>query len=171
MDFRLSWDAYAWRVTGGSCLVTAMLLFGPILVGKFRERPENGWAFQLVGFILFAISLVCALLAPWRYSLSPDSLRVHAVLRGYSIPLQDIAEVRIAKGHEFFSGASRTSAIAGLFGYSGKFASNSSPNFQVDSGQIAGNIVVIRRKSGQILVLGPDDPDRFVARLNDARAK
>lgn len=144
------------------------LFGGPWLWGKLREPPESAWKFHLVGLVLAIILGVCALFAPWRYSVTPELVKVHSGLGSYAIPLSQIMEIKTVQARQFFRGVRRTCGRA-VFGYAGQFATPEYPKIQVDSGSLSGDLVFISTSDGEIYVIGPKNPEKFVEYVNDMR--
>ena len=108
---------------------------------------------SLLIFLLGTISL-CFLLAPQKYTVDTDYLKVHRPLSYKYISLDSIIEVRAVDKSEL-KGMIRTFGVGGLFGNYGKFYTNGLGNVTMYGTQ-SENYILIKTKRKKILIT-PDD--------------
>ncbi|MEM0303464.1 MAG: PH domain-containing protein [Archaeoglobaceae archaeon] len=109
------------------------------------ESEEEAMFAKQILFASIAIILILYwAILPRRFEIHEDKLKIIFGFFTYSIPLQDVAEVRRAESWKAF-------AYKGL-----RFTTS------------IGNIVEIRKKKGISIVISPSNPDLFIEFLTNA---
>ncbi len=117
----------------------------------------------LVGGLLPALLFLAYAYSPRGYVITGDSILVRRLVGDVRIALPAIREARRAAAGDF-QGCVRLMGSGGLFGYYGWFRTaplGKSRWFVTDR-----RAAVIVRGADQVIVLSPDDPDRFLQALH-----
>ncbi|MCS7144952.1 MAG: PH domain-containing protein [Archaeoglobaceae archaeon] len=132
-----------------------VLSFGPslmlllILLIEYKLLPTESAEEDILAKEILLISLVAIVVVYWailprKYEISHDKFRIVLGIFSYTIPIEDIAEVRRA-------------GMRGAFIYRGARFNTSIKN-----------IVEIRKKNGGGVLISPSNPEIFIDFLNRA---
>lgn len=165
--FNASFDRTAWIVTIFSILLSiticTLLLFNGIN-GLQQSRVSGIYAIIIAGFEI-GIMLFIWLLAPRKYVIKPTGVTICRLGPDVVIPVEDIRGVHVLLTNSIFSDAIRLVASGGCFGYFGKWSSRSMGRFDSYATR-TDCVIVIDRKSGNPVVLSPDDAQEFAEQVN-----
>jgi hypothetical protein len=144
----------------GITLVASLLLAG--LAGRSAaELGRSGDDWQTLalhgGMILFfgAVILVSLAFSPRQYLVTGEALVIRRLAKNKVIPLSDIVEVREVE-EEDLRFTIRTFGVGGLFGFYGKYHSESLGSFTQYATRLS-HRVLVRTRAGKKYVLTPDD--------------
>lgn len=170
-SYGTTWGQSTWTVTGLACLVvfgaTLLLWVLPVLVGgKGLQVTIPRLLAVVAGLVVLGPT---ALLAPRGYTVEPTQVTIRRLGRDIRIPIETIKRVESVDGTEFFKGATRMWANAGLFGYAGYFRSPATGTFRGYTTRTQGSMVALHFDFAVPIVVSPDDTDGFVNAVRSIR--
>ncbi len=130
-----------------------------------RNRPGEAprpFAIAGVALLVAAIAYFTRCLAPRGFALNDIELVVDRALRPVKIPLSPVTEVRRLEDGEI-KGTLRTMGASGFYGHYGWFWNSKLGKFRLYSGRFKD--LVLLRADRTVFVLGPEDPEGFIADL------
>jgi hypothetical protein len=150
------------RVATAACLTIPVGLF----VGSFWNVTMALPA--VVVCVVFAV--VWFWLRPTRFVVLHDALRVEWPLRTASTPMNDVLSLERLSGEDFRARYGRPRVRVGAGGLFGAFGMLVTPSETFDM-YISNNdgLVLLRRRTAPPLLITPDEPDAFVASIEEAR--
>jgi hypothetical protein len=156
MDYTASYDSLTKGMTAGVILlfiVIGCLPLWPAFANQADQQPAIVGI--LIGLLFIAILAGSYIFSTQRYTLSGKDLIIRRVIKDVVIHVEDITEIRPLDRSEL-SGAIRTFASGGLFGYFGKFYSTSLGHMTWYVTQ-RNKVVLIRTSKGSKIIISPDD--------------
>ncbi len=116
-----------------------------------------------ISILLFvSINVGCYLYAPKKYVVGNFDIAINRLMGDEVIHVKDILEIRALKEREL-DGTSRTFGVGGLFGYYGNYYNKVLGDMKWYATN-QNNMVIIRTRQGDAIVISPDDKD-FVGRI------
>lgn len=138
-----------------------------LLIILLQAGPSGGEsiAAPLISGVLFGgIYVVTYLYHPTAYEVSTDRLIIRRPVSRVIIERSDIQMVKLLQASEM-GAVIRTFGVGGLFGYFGKFASNSIGKMTWYATR-RDRYVWIKTKEGNNIIVTPDDPKGFCSEFN-----
>jgi hypothetical protein len=158
MRYKASLDGTAKAITHCITVVFVLIIAGQPMIDAFRSTSVY------IAILLIGIYLITFACSPRAYSVNEREVVIHRPLTSHSIPRSQIASVE--KLNEKQLGfLIRTFGVGGLFGYFGKFWSRELGNISFYATNLK-NMVLIRLKDDEQLVVTPDNVDHFLAEVH-----
>ena len=156
IEYRASYDTLTKVLTAGVILLFTVIALLPLWPASANQvNHESAIVGILVGLLFMAILAGSYIFSTQRYTLSGKDLIIRRVIRDVVIHLEDITEIRPLERSEL-SGAIRTFASGGLFGYFGKFYSTRLGHMTWYVTQ-RNKAILIRTSKGSKIIISPDD--------------
>lgn len=146
-------SSYCWII---SSLSTA-LMCGVLLYAL--KQPEHKWAIITIGIVIISLLLSALFYMPVSISVDDKDLNINRSLRIKSIPLADIADVRLCQPT---MGAIRICGSGGWFGWYGWFRERDLGKYFAYYGK-ASDCFLVTLKDGRKYMLGCKDAPDMVA--------
>lgn len=159
-EFRASWDKWVWIFTVIVIGVLGVLPVG-IIANALTGGKGNTEGPIAVAAVMLIILAVTYLFSPQAYAVEPGRLIVQRPGTDVTIPLNTIERIEVGGGWAVFRGALRLIASGGAFGFYGNFWNNTLKGFTAYATRMD-KVVVLYRKTGNPIVVSPDDPEAFV---------
>lgn len=156
MKKRVKLSSYCWII---SALSTA-LMCGVFIYAL--KRPDNEWAVCILGGAIVFLFLFTLCYMPLSVSLDNESLNINRPLKIKSIPLTEIAEVRLCSPT---MGAKRICGSGGWFGWYGWFREADLGKYFAYYGK-ASDCFLVTLKDGRKYMLGCKDAPEMVEAIN-----
>lgn len=159
MTFTSSFDRLATIVTWGVSLLIITIIGVQVkaLLDEFSVLP------LIIIVFLLLVYLITFLLRPLHYTITETEMIIHRPISGKKIARSNIQGLEIFKNGEL-NWAIRTFGVGGLFGYFGRFFKGSIGSMTWYATR-RNKAVLIRTKSGDRIVVTPDDYEGFAAAL------
>lgn len=148
-------SSYCWII---SSLSTA-LMCGVLLYAL--EQPEHKWVIITIGIAIISLLLSALFYMPVSIAVDDNDLNINRSLRIKSIPLVDIADVRLCQPT---MGASRICGSGGWFGWYGWFRERDLGKYFAYYGK-ASDCFLVTLKDGRKYMLGCKDAPDMVAKI------
>jgi hypothetical protein len=142
-----------------------------ILWAVFTAGPVRWTTIATVCFLLLLYGMVWVGFRPARFLITADQLKISFPARQRSFPLADLGEVQILSETEFrqkFGWALRI-GVGGLWGGFGWLYTGQKGMLEFYISRSDG-LVWIERRSGNDLLLTPDQPEHFIQALQENRS-
>lgn len=146
-------------------MALAMILICSVFVYTLKQ-PDNDWVLYLLSSFALLLLLIPLFFAPRSIALDDNSLSIICPLRTRSIPLAEIADVRLCAPT---MGAIRTFGCAGWFGYYGWFRENDIGRYFAYYGK-ASDCFLVTLKNGRKYMLGCKDAPEMTGKLKNKLA-
>lgn len=127
-----------------------------------RNNWQTGVALTLVFAVLY---VTCYYLAPALYQITESKLLIKGGWILKKIELNDISQATLVQSNE--APIFRLMGMGGLFGYIGWFYNRQWGRFLLFGRRRTGTFVALKLKSGQVIMLTPDDPDGLLTALSN----
>lgn len=132
----------------------------------FFTSGPNKWQTGLALTLTFtALYVLCYYCVPDRYEVTDTHLLIKGGWVIKKVSLANIAEVTRLQSNE--APIFRVMGMGGLFGYIGWFFCRPWGRFLLYGRRRTGTFVALKCRSGQVILLTPDDPDGLLIALND----
>ena len=138
-------------------LILTILVAGLLIVGMFATYGQ-GYRFVVIGVLTIILFGAGLWYMPLSISVDDKAVNVNGSLRIRSIPLSDIADVRLFRPT---MGAIRLCASGGFMGYWGMFTEGDTGRYMAFYGK-ASDCFMLTLRDGRKYVLGCADPDAMV---------
>ena len=166
--FRARWSITVWLVTAAFSLVALSIVVaavGTISSSVAAEQNVPAWLFTVAG-ILTLVVLICALLAPRRYTVTEDAVLVNRLGPNVLIPVRTIRDARrISKAD--MGVRLRVFGSGGFLGGFGVFWASRLGMFLAYVTDTK-RLVLIECDGGKRYVVSPDQPDEFIDSVRQA---
>lgn len=140
-----------------------------LFIGLIAVHFLNGLSWIIYPAVLLGVIILgCFLFAPFRYTLTDDSILVNRPIGGLRIPLNAIQEIRRIEKREFAT-VIRALGVGGLFGYFGQFDSSSIGPFRAYVTDM-NHLVLLTGSQSQKTILSPSNPDDFIQTVLQAKS-
>ena len=161
--FNAPWGRSLKVMTGLSVLI----LVGIPAIGTFAGPHNNPiWIFGMIAMPL-SILFIAALFTIRGYVLTMDTLLIRRLVWNSRVGLSGLQSAEVdAKA---MSGSIRTCGNGGMFCFAGKFSNNRLGSYRAFATDP--NRSVVLKFSDRTVVVTPDQPDDFVARINQLSGK
>lgn len=152
MKKRVELSSYCWII---SALSTALMC--GVFVYALKQ-PGNKWAVVTLGVLIVALFISTLFFMPLSISLDSDRLNINRSLKIKSIPLTEIASVRLCPPT---MGARRICGSGGWFGWYGWFSERDLGKYFAYYGK-ASDCFLVTLKGGRKYMLGCKDAPQMV---------
>ena len=156
MKKRVELSTYCWIVTA----ITTAVICGVFLA---TIKTDNNIAAYIWGAAVAVLLLSAFCFMPLSISLNNKSLRIRRPLKSKSIPLTDIADVRLCAPT---MGAKRICGSGGWFGWYGWFSENVLGKYFAYYGK-ASDCFLVTLKNGKKYMLGCKDAPEMVNAIKE----
>jgi hypothetical protein len=161
--FNAPWGRSLKVMTGLSVLI----LVGIPAIGTFAGPHNNPvWIFGMI-VIPLSILFFAALFTIRGYVLTIDALLIRRLIWNSSVELSGLQSAAVDA--EAMSGSIRTCGNGGMFCFSGTFNNNRLGSYRAFATDPSRSVVL--RFSDRTVVVTPDQPDAFIARINQLYGK
>lgn len=156
MKKRVELSSYCWIISS----LTVAIICGVFLA---TVKTDNHLAAYIWGAAVIVLLLSALCFMPLSISLDNHNLRIRRPLKSKSIPLSEIAEVRLCPPT---MGAKRICGSGGWFGWYGWFKENDLGKYFAYYGK-ASDCFLITLKDGRKYMLGCKDAPEMVKAINE----
>ncbi len=152
-------------------VITSLILL--FLIGVFITFyfliPKINALFIINLLIAFIPIVLTYIYSPQQYILEHEVLTIEKVIGSLNIKKSDVKKItKIEK--DDLNGTIRLFASGGMFKYFGKFSNHKLGKFEMYSGSVKQNLVLIELKSGRKIVISPDNPDTFIDEFRNVKS-
>lgn len=151
MKKRVELSTYCWIISG----LTIAFLCGIFIA---TVKTDNYLATYIWGAAVIVLLLYALFFMPLSISLDNETLKIHRPLKTKSIPLSDIADIRLCQPT---MGARRICGSGGWFGWIGWFKENDLGKYFAYYGK-ASDCFLVTLKNGKKYMLGCKDAPEMV---------
>ena len=166
-EFRATWDKWVWLMT-----IVFIAIFGLLPMGMIAYAMTTPGANRnsliAVAVIMLAVLAVTYFFAPQVYTVEPGNLIIQRPGTDVIIPLDQVEGMEVADGWPIFRGAFRRFASGGALGFFGSFWNSTLKGFTAYATRLD-KVVVLYRYNGGPIVVSPDDIERFMAAMQEAK--
>lgn len=143
-------------------VIFLVVSFSSFFFTSGSNKWQTGIALTLVFTVLYVL---CYYLVPDQYQITESKLLIKGGWVLKKIALTDIAQVTLVKSNK--APIYRIMGMGGLFGYIGWFYNRQWGRFLLYGRRRTGTFVALKLKSGQVILLTPDDPDGLLGAISD----
>lgn len=160
MIFRASLDHAAVLIT-----VFVSVIFAAIIMKLlYHFSLDTGYMLVSLPVILLLLSIYWAafLYRPLNYEIKEGSILIHRPIKDIIIDQFDIKMVVAVEARQLKS-TLRTFGVGGLFGYFGRFYNATIGSMTLYATKHNKDSVMIKTTNNRIILITPDEPEKFVA--------
>jgi hypothetical protein len=150
--FRAPWGIWTILITVSiSAMLIALMIISP----------------GMITFIISILLFLAGLLFSVRgYSLDGNKLVIHRF--GWVTEFKLSEFIKATRNRNAMRGSIRVFGIGGFFGYTGKFSNNHLGRFRAFVTDHSRSVVL--KFKGEVVVISPEDPEKFLSEIEDAGA-
>jgi len=165
--FKASWDKWVWIFTVIVIGALGVLPVGIIANALTGGKGNTEGPIALAALMLIMLAVIY-LFSPQAYVVEPGRLIVQRPGTDVTIPLNTIERIETGAGWQVFRGALRLFASGGAFGFYGSFWNSTLKGFTAYATRMD-RVVILYRKTGNPIVVSPDDGEAFVRAVERAK--
>lgn len=166
-EFRAAWDKWVWLISVFYIAILGLLPMGMIAYAMTIPGANRN-SLAAVAVIMLAVLAVTYFFAPQAYTVEPGNLIVQRPGVDVTIPLDQIERMEVADGWPIFRGAFRRFASGGALGFFGSFWNSTLKGFTAYATRLD-KVVVLYRSHGGPIIVSPDEIERFLAAVREAK--
>ncbi|RPE08918.1 hypothetical protein EGT74_18035 [Chitinophaga lutea] len=154
MSYPIYTDTSCKVITAAFSIITLALAVMPFI------DPSAPWGIYLAVTLLLLVYLISYLLRPNSYTIDENKLAIQSAMSRKEYAIENIGSVHLLPKHALHN-SYRALGIGGLFSYRGTINIKNWGNVMSYARGFKDNIIILTLKSGERLLLSPEDESSF----------